>query len=218
MGKAENDLARKQRNEHFLKAFKYVSECKGMTQLELATAIHSKSSYISGYRNGIRPVPEETLDALICISATIENGDGQIYKPYLLGLSDYMLLRNVPDEEIIEVERRRNNPDYDIMRRQKSNGPKEPENDERNVEVIISLASTLIKETEEIRRQLSEERKEVSHLMQQLSEELSNVKQIHTDMELEREAIRSIRSQLSSILYLTNSDQRLPMAAENQEQ
>ena len=117
MGRIEDDAQRKVKNDHFIKAFEYVAKMKELNQTQLAEAIESKAAYISKFRNYIRPVPEETIDALIKISGTIE--DGTIYKPYLLGLSDYMLVRNVPDEEIIEVSRRNNNPDYDIMQREK---------------------------------------------------------------------------------------------------
>jgi transcriptional regulator with XRE-family HTH domain len=116
MGKIENDEQRKIKNAHFIRAFEYVAQRKEMNQTQLATAIGSKTAYISVYRNGTRPVPEETIDALIRISATIEKGKGQIYKPYLLGLSDYMLRRNVPQDELADEEQRRNDPDYDLIK------------------------------------------------------------------------------------------------------
>lgn len=128
MGKKENDQLRKKKNEHFIKAFEYVAECKKMNQTQLAAAIGSKAAYISVYRNGTRPVPEETIDALIRISSTIRSGNGQIYKPYLLGLSDYMLLHNVPDDEIVNVELRKTNPDYDIIQTRRESKWKEIEN------------------------------------------------------------------------------------------
>ena len=93
------------------------------------------------------------------------------------------------------------------------------QSDEKNAEIsIVSLAATLIKETEELRRQLIEEIEMLKNLRKELSSEILGIKELHAEMETDNEAIRSIRSQLSSILYLTNSDQRLPMAAENQEQ
>ena len=112
MGKIENDEQRKIKNAHFIRAFEYVAQRKEMNQTQLATAIGSKTAYISVYRNGTRPVPEETIDALIRISTTIEKGKGQVYKPYLLGLSDYMLLRNVPQDELADEELRRKGLDF----------------------------------------------------------------------------------------------------------
>jgi transcriptional regulator with XRE-family HTH domain len=215
MGKIANDMMRKKRNEHFIKAFDYVARSLNMTQTELATAIGSKASYISVYRNGTRPVTDEAIEALIRISATIP--DGQIYSPYLYAASDYMLLRNVPDAEIIEVERRRNNPDYDLIRHNKSPDPQDHTGNEKAVTDIISLAASLIKETEEMRRQLTEERAEVANLRRQASEELSNIQSLRSKMEADHDTLRTIRAQLSTIIYSLSSNYRIPIAAENQE-
>ena len=113
MGKIENDELRKLKNAKFMKAFKYVAEKLKMNQGQLAKAIGSKSAYISNFSSGIRPVPEETIDALVAISAQIPNG--QIFTEYLHGNSGIMLLANVTDEEMTEAKRRATNPDYDAM-------------------------------------------------------------------------------------------------------
>ena len=113
MGKIENDELRKLKNANFMKAFKYVASKLKMNQGQLAEAIGSKSAYISNFSSGIRPVPEETIDALVDISAKIPNG--QIFREYLLGNSDIMLLANVTDEEMIAAKRRATDPDYDAM-------------------------------------------------------------------------------------------------------
>ena len=39
---------------------------------------------------------------------------------YLMGKSQYMLLENVPDDEVVEMEMRRDNPDYDLMEARKA--------------------------------------------------------------------------------------------------
>lgn len=113
MGKIENDELRKLKNANFMKAFKHVASKLKMNQGQLAEAIGSKSAYISNFSSGIRPVPEETIDALVNISAKIPNG--QIFREYLLGNSDIMLLANVTDEEMIAAKRRATDPDYDVM-------------------------------------------------------------------------------------------------------
>ena len=113
MGKIENDELRKLKNANFMKAFKYVAAKLKMNQGQLAKAIGSKSAYISNFSKGLRPVPEETLDALVDISAKIPNG--QIFREFLLGNSDIMLLANVTDEEMIAAKRRATDPDYDVM-------------------------------------------------------------------------------------------------------
>lgn len=113
MGKIENDEQRKLKNANFMKAFKYVAAKLKMNQGQLAEAIGSKSAYISNFSKGLRPVPEETIDALVDISAQIPNG--QIFREYLYGNSDIMLLANVSDEEMTDAKRRAMNPDYDVM-------------------------------------------------------------------------------------------------------
>ena len=114
MGKIENDKMRKLKNEHFIKAFEYVAQCLNMTQGSLAVAVGSKSSYISNYRNGTRPVTEDVIEKLISISAT--KPGLQIFSEYLYGFSDIMLLSNVTDEEMADAKMRHENPDYDAMR------------------------------------------------------------------------------------------------------
>ena len=113
MGKIENDELRKLKNANFMKAFKYVASKLKMNQGQLAEAIGSKSAYISNFSSGIRPVPEETIDALVSISAKIPNG--QIFREYLYGNSEIMLLKNVTYEEMNDAKRRSMNPDYDVM-------------------------------------------------------------------------------------------------------
>lgn len=113
MGKIENDELRKQKNANFMKAFKFVATKLKMNQGQLAEAIGSKSAYISNFSSGIRPIPEETIDALVNISAQIPNG--QIFREFLLGNSEIMLLANVTDEEMADAKRRATDPDYDVM-------------------------------------------------------------------------------------------------------
>jgi len=113
MGKIENDELRKLKNANFMKAFKHVALKLKMNQGQLAEAIGSKSAYISNFSKGLRPIPEETIDALVDISAKIPNG--QIFREFLLGNSDIMLLANVTDEEMIAAKRRATDPDYDVM-------------------------------------------------------------------------------------------------------
>lgn len=118
MGKIENDELRKIRNEHFIRAFEYVKKVLKMGQGELAETIGSKNPYISNFRNGTRLVPDETVEALIRISAS--KPGLQIFSEYLYGNSDIMLLANVTDEEMAEASQRKLNPDYDVMKKRKA--------------------------------------------------------------------------------------------------
>ena len=66
---------------------------------------------------------------------------------------------------------------------------------------IIELASTLIKENEALRRQLTAA--------------IAEVRTLRAEMTQDRENFRSIRAALSSILYRNTNDAAMPMAAEN---
>ena len=113
MGKIENDELRKIRNEHFIRAFEFIAKKKGIGQGKLAELIGSKSAYISNFRKGLRPIPEETIEELIRVSAFIPGC--QIYEEFLRGNSEIMLLKNVSDEELVQAQLRGSNPDYDVL-------------------------------------------------------------------------------------------------------
>jgi hypothetical protein len=181
MGKIEKDLTRKKKNEHFIRAFEYVAECKGMNQTQLAAAIGSKVAYISVFRNGVRPVPEDTMDELVRVSATIEDGAGQIYKPYLLGLSDYMLLRNVPDDEIVDAQMRKSNPDYDLMKARREAEFENFANPSRRLDESSYLNALLSKSDETIaslKREIASKDEIIAKMEEQHKRELAQKDEI----------------------------------------
>lgn len=194
MGRIEKDVKRIVRNDHFIKAFEYVAKTKELNQAQLAEAIGSMTSTISKYKNGLRPVSEDTMDALIRVSATIDGGDGQIYKPYLLGDSDYMLLRNVPDNEIIEVNRRRDNPDYDVM---KKNENPHPIDQSSLVNAALAAKDGTIAELRERILDLQGRIKDKDELIASLRQQLANIT-VH-----------------KPAIYSTDNGHPLPIAAES---
>ena len=115
MGRKDNIELRKQKNAPFCKAFDYIAELKEVSDKVMAELIGSKGPYISMYRAGTKPVPMEVMENLV------RKSDGELNMDYLLGNSDYMLLRNVPDEEMVEMQLRKGNPDYEVMKRAKDN-------------------------------------------------------------------------------------------------
>lgn len=120
MGKIDNIELRKQKNAPFCKAFDYIAELKEVSDKVLAELIGSKGPYISMYRAGTKPVPMEIMENLVLQS------EGELNMEYLRGNSDYMLLRNVPDDEMVEMQLRKGNPDYEVIKREKEkeNKPK----------------------------------------------------------------------------------------------
>ena len=100
MGKIDNIELRKQKNAPFCKAFDYIAELKEVSDKILAEMIGSKGPYISMYRNGTKPVPIDIMENLVLQS------EGELNMEYLRGNSEYMLLRNVPDDEIANIQMR----------------------------------------------------------------------------------------------------------------
>lgn len=81
--------------------------------------------------------------------------------------------------------------------------PSETRQTERHAEAsIVELAASLIKENEALRRDLVATINEVHRLRDEMSHD--------------RDAIASIRSSLSAILYNSQTSQPIPMAAENE--
>jgi hypothetical protein len=113
MGKLNNIELRKQKNAPFCKAFDYIAELKEVSDKILAEMIGSKGPYISMYRNGTKPVPIEIMENLVLQS------EGELNMEYLRGNSEYMLLRNVPDDEIANIQMRKSNPDYDVIEKRR---------------------------------------------------------------------------------------------------
>jgi hypothetical protein len=110
MGKTDNIEIRKQKNAPFCKAFDYIAELKEVCDKVLAEMIGSKGPYISMYRAGTKPVPIEVMENLV------RQSGGELNMEYLRGNSDYMLLRNVPVDEMVDIQQRKGNPDYDVIK------------------------------------------------------------------------------------------------------
>ena len=125
MPKQQRNEENKKKNEHFIIAFDHfataVFKC---SQKKLAQMMGTESSRISELRNGKTPVNDETIDSLIQVS--VEAGM-QIFREYLLGNSDIMLLANVTDEEMVAAKRRATDPDYDVMQARLKEKEKQPD-------------------------------------------------------------------------------------------
>ena len=155
----------KQANERFLRAFEYLRKRKGLTQAQFSKILGTNSSLISLYKSGKKRVGDDIIDRLLMASK------GKIYRRYITGQSDYMLIENVSDEQFLEDERRENNPDYSIMQPQKENSQAaEPAPDyvalPRWADSIIQLVNEQVKTIEDLRREVAKLREEVSKLFQ----------------------------------------------------
>lgn len=110
---------RKRWNAPFLRAFNYLLEegylefgisKSRLTKGELCSMMGIQPGLISNYTNGTKKVSVDTMNALARVSG------GKLNMNYMLGKSEYMLLENVPDDEILKL----NNPDREVMERRKA--------------------------------------------------------------------------------------------------
>ena len=216
MSKTDNEALRKKKNEHFIKAFKFIAQSLNMSQEKLAEAIDSKSSYISMYKNGRKPVPTETIENLINFSCKHKDKGLQIFSEYLYGNSDIMLLDNVSDEEMSEAILRKNNPDYDTMKKRR-------EEKEKEIGSHINETNTYIDEGSMINMTISSYMGYIESLKQQ-------VKDVRADLEREKksaaeliererknadERISELKSQIN-ILHAQLADKDAIIAEKNQ--
>jgi transcriptional regulator with XRE-family HTH domain len=101
---------RKRWNEPFLRAFNYLlDENYAFTKGELCKMVGIEPGLISRYNNGTKKVSIDTMNALARVS------EGRLNVNYMLGKSDYMLIANVPDDEILNS----NNPDREVIEKRK---------------------------------------------------------------------------------------------------
>ena len=116
---------RKKWNAPFLRAFNYMLEegClefeisqRRLTKGELCSMMGIQPGLISNYNNGTKKVSIDTMNALARVSK------GNLNVNYMLGKSKYMLLSNVPDEEILEEY----NPDREVLENRKT-APQTPD-------------------------------------------------------------------------------------------
>lgn len=159
---------RKAWNAPFLRAFQYlldITVAKGKG--ELCALIGIDPSLISKYDKGEKKVSVETMNELACISK------GKLNVHYMLGQSEFMLLENVPDDEILSY----HNPDFEAQQRYKSS--KEPIDHSSLVNAMIAAKDETIASLE---RELATKDKLIASLEEQLrmAKELLATYQHHT--------------------------------------
>ena len=180
-------------NAPFIRAFDWLRTQRHLTQDEMAKQLESNGSLISMYRNGKKLAGDDIKGRLARAFG------GRLYMPFLDGLSPYMLIENVPDEEILQ-NLDRDNPDFAQLHKDAKSRIKE----EKGAASIIDLYATLIKELEAMRSDLASDLRAVQELKYQLTQE--------------REALHTITTQLQAVLHpsvkydLTSA--ATPMAAE----
>lgn len=165
-------------NAPFIRAFDWLRTQRHLTQDEMAKQLESNGSLISMYRKGKKLAGEDIKGRLARAFG------GSLYMPFLDGLSPYMLIENVPEEEIRQ-NLNRDNPDFAQLL--KDERTKSRIKEEKGTESIIDLYATLIKELEAMRSDLASDLRAVQELKYQLTQE--------------REALHTITTQLQAVLH-----------------
>lgn len=114
MEEKEKFEANKRHNAPFLRALEVLQNEKGINQSQVAELLDTKSGTFSDYKNGKKKAGTEMYNRLARAFG------GRLNMRYLTGESEYMMLANVPDEEILEYSMRDGNPDYEVQKRAKA--------------------------------------------------------------------------------------------------
>lgn len=114
MEEKEKFEANKRHNAPFLRALEVLQNEKGLNQSQVAELLDTKSGTFSDYKNGKKKAGTEMFNRLARAFG------GRLNMRYLTGESEYMMLSNVPDEEILEYSMRDGNPDYEVQKRAKA--------------------------------------------------------------------------------------------------
>ena len=107
---------KKRYNAPYLRAFDYLAKEMRVTQGRLVEMMNGNSSFISAYRSGTKRVGLEYMKRLCEVFSIYFKGERHLNMRYLEGTSQYMLVENIPDEEIHEIMQRDGDPDYDVVK------------------------------------------------------------------------------------------------------
>ena len=159
---------RKRWNGPFLRAFNYLLEegylefgisKSRLTKGELCSMMGIQPGLISNYTNGTKKVSVDTMNALARVSG------GKLNVNYMLGKSEYMLLENVPDDEILKL----NNPDREVMEKRKAE-PLQPD--------FSSYINALLAKSDEIIASLKRELAAKDEIIQAKDDRIADLTQL----------------------------------------
>lgn len=119
MAKDEKIEERKKYNAPFLRVFDYLAKEEMMNQGQFAKVIKGESGYISLLRSGLKRVGDEYIARIAAEFAKHFDDKQHLNPDYIDGKSPYMIIENVPDDEILDGIGRSANPDYDLMKQRK---------------------------------------------------------------------------------------------------
>ena len=156
---------RKRWNEPFLRAFNYLlEENYASTKGELCKMVGIEPGLISRYNNGTKKVSVDTMNALARVS------EGRLNVNYMLGKSDYMLIANVPDDEILNA----NNPDREVIEERK----KMENNNSSTLDPSSVINSLIANHTQQINRYEDDLKKKEIEMTERLAEKDARIAEL----------------------------------------
>jgi hypothetical protein len=154
MEKDSRNEDKKRYNAPYLRAFDYLAKEMRVTQGKLVEMMKGNSSFISAYRSGTKRVGFDYMKRLCEVFSIYFKGERHLNMRYLEGTSQYMLVENIPDEEIHEIMQRDGDPDYDVIK-QRNQKEVQPISYSYKDEYIETLKSQM----EDLRIQLNDNMK-----------------------------------------------------------
>lgn len=150
MDEKEKFEANKRHNAPFLRALDVLMKEKNINQTQAAVLLTTKSGTFSDYKSGKKKAGPEMFNRLASAFC------GRLNIRFLTGESEYMMLANVPDEEIIEYTQRDGNPDFDVQKKAKAVIPA-PEESTVHIDLMSQANATIsayIEAIESLKREL----------------------------------------------------------------
>ena len=169
---------RKRWNEPFLRAFNYLlEENYASTKGELCKMVGIEPGLISRYNNGTKKVSVDTMNALARVS------EGRLNVNYMLGKSDYMLIANVPDDEILNA----NNPDREVIEERK----KMENNNSSTLGPSSVINSLIANHTQQINRYEDDLKKKEIEMAERLAEKNARIAELKDALAAKEEIIKA---------------------------
>ena len=158
--------ANKLKNAPFLRALAILMKEKNINQAQVAELLNTKSGTFSDYKNGKKRAGQDMFERLALAF------HGRLNMHYLSGESEYMMLENVPDEEMCEYAQRDCNPDFDVQKRAKtiSSIPTEPVN---HIPDMSSVFNSALAAKDDAIESLKRELRTKDDLIQSLRDQLT---------------------------------------------
>ena len=170
---------KKQYNAPFLRALDYLMKEMRLNKKETAALVKGSASYLSDCRAGKKRVGEDYMKRLA--AAFIGNLGEPLNMNYLYGKSQYMLLDNVPDSEVLENQNKEANPDYEVMKLQK------------HEDAPHTIPADILKELEWLRKENADLRIMVNDKQQRIDEQSQTIADLRKDKETMRTTIEMLQ-------------------------